>query len=122
MSLRTGLLQQRDRGERAAARGEHGIDDQRGRVGEVRRQPGVVARRERRVLVALQADVTDTCVRQQFEDGFDHAEARAQHGHDDDIGVEHFALGLLERRFDARQRHGKFARGFRSRRPGSADG
>ena len=92
MSLRAGLLEQRDRRDRAAARGEHRIDDERRAVREIARQLRVVPRRDRRVLVALQADVADARVRQQLEHRLDHAQAGAQHRHDDDVGVERLAV------------------------------
>ena len=47
----------------------------------------VVLRRHRRRLVALQPDVADARVRHELEHGVEHAEAGAQHRHDDDVGA-----------------------------------
>ncbi len=86
--MRAGVLERGDRGHRAAARGEHRIDDERRARREIARQLRVVLRGHRRVFVALQADVADAGVRKQLEHRFHHAEAGAQHRHDDDVGVE----------------------------------
>ena len=78
---------------------------------EIARQLRVVARRDRRVLVALQADVTDARVRQQLEHRIHHAEAGAQHRHDDDVGVERLALAPVSSGVSTRrQRHRQLAR------------
>ena len=45
----------------------------------------VVLRRDGGHLVALQADVPDARARHELEDRIEHAEARAQHRHDDDV-------------------------------------
>ena len=67
---------------------------------EARRQLGVVPRRDRRHLVALQADVADARVGHELEHGVEHAEAGAQHRHDDDVGADPAAGRRAERRLD----------------------
>ena len=90
---RAGLLQQR-RWPRSRCRRWPASDRRRARCCCERSRGSfdVVARGDRRLLVALQADVADARVGQQLEHRVDHAQAGAQHRHDDDVGVERLAL------------------------------
>ena len=56
--------------------------------------------------------MADARVGQQLQHRIHHAQARAQDRHDDHVGRQRFALGRLDRCFDARQRHRQLAGGL----------
>ena len=70
----------------AAAGGQHRINHQHVALFEPRRQLRVVLRRDRGALVALQPDMADARARNQLQHAGQHAEAGAQHRHEDDVG------------------------------------
>lgn len=95
------LLEQRERGRRAAARGEHRVDDDERALGDVARQLAVVLDRLQRLRVAVHADVADAGRRDHVDDAVEHAEAGAQDRHDADfLAGEHLLLALANRRLD----------------------
>lgn len=70
------------RGGRAAAGGEHGIDDDDVALGNVGRHLEVILHGLKRLRVAEQADVADLDVRHHGDHAVDHAETGAEDRHD----------------------------------------
>ncbi len=89
----TGALERGDGARRAAAGGEHRIEEEEITLGGVTRDLEVVVHRLERVVVAVEADVSDACARHQLEDTLDHAEARAQDGHQRELLACHPVAG-----------------------------
>src|SRR3972149_6749197 len=73
------LAQPLDRHRRGAAGGEHRIQQIDDRVLKVFGHTLVVAARDRRLLVALEAEVADLRARNELEESIEHAKAGAQH-------------------------------------------
>src|SRR5262249_40079257 len=71
---RSGFAQELDAGDRTAAGGQHRIDHQHETRMQAARQLGIVARRYSGYLIALQADMSDTRIRHEFEHGIEHPE------------------------------------------------
>ena len=66
-----------------AARGQHGVEQEDLGAGEVLRHLLVVPAGDRRLLVALEAEVAHLGLRHELEERVEHAEAGAQHRHRD---------------------------------------
>ena len=75
------FLQEHRRSSRAAAGGQHRVDDYRVALLDVGRHFEVVLHRLERVGVAVEADVADLHVRHQGHHAVHHAQARAEDGH-----------------------------------------
>ena len=69
----TGPLKRRDRTGRAAARGEHRVEQEELALGGVSRDLEVVVHRLEGVVVAVEADVTDTRGGHELEDALHHS-------------------------------------------------
>jgi hypothetical protein len=105
-------LQPGQRGDRAAAGGQHRVQQEDVRIAHPGRQALVIARRLQRGLVALHAQVTDACAREQAQEAVDHAEPGAQHGHDGDLGLQAAPGRRLQRRVDGVLHRRQIARGL----------
>jgi hypothetical protein len=81
-----GGLEQIQRGDRAAARRQHGVNHQDVAVAQPRRQLRIVLERDSGRLVALQTDVAHPRAGHEFEDGIQHPQAGPQYRHDDHVG------------------------------------
>ena len=98
------VLQLRNGAGGAPAGGEHGIDDENLRGGEVGGELEVVALRAVGPLIAVHADMADAGIREDLEHAVDEAEAGAEDGGDDDgageggagVGSERGVDGALE--------------------------
>ena len=107
----------------AAAGRQHRVDDEHVRVVQPRRQALVVLEGLVRLLVAIEAEMADARVREQAQEGLDHAEPGAQHRHDGDLLGKPAAGRPLERGLDldgldgqlARRLHGEDRRGLEQR-------
>jgi hypothetical protein len=113
----------------APAGREHRVDQQHEAVADLLGQVRVVARGNRRRLVALEAEMPDPRGRRQVERGLEHAQPRAQHRNDHDIAGDRSALGRLEWRLDGpplgrhiAQRFGQHDRADAPSRPAELDG
>src|SRR5688572_25910270 len=93
-------LEPRDRLRRAAARGEHRVDDEHLGVLDPRRDVLVVADGPQRLLVAVHAEVADAGLRHQPQEAVDEPEPGAQDRHDHDLVGEPHAGGRLEQGLD----------------------
>ena len=95
--LRALLLEQRKCCRRAAARGEHRVDDDERALGDIARQLAVVLDWLQRLRIAVHADVANAGRRNHVDDAVEHAEAGAQDWHDADfLAGEHLLLALAD--------------------------
>jgi hypothetical protein len=67
----------------AAAGGEHGIEQEHVRTGEVRGQIGIVGLRQGGFLIPFDAHMRDACVWHQWQNAIQQSQSGAQDGHED---------------------------------------
>src|SRR5262249_35839832 len=97
---RARMLNEFERGDRAAAGGKHRVDHQNIAVVERSRKLRVVSRRDGRHLITLKADVTDARVGDKVENGVEHAETGAKYRNHDHVAADTTNLGRAEGRLD----------------------
>ena len=113
---RAPVLEHLDRGRGGPAGGEHRIEDQAQVDGRGVGQLVVVLDRPQRPLVAEQAQVPDLCRGHQLEHRVDHAQARAQDGHQaDSVGQSCAVQSLQSASARGPARHVRVQRAPRSR-------
>lgn len=96
----------------APAGGEHGIDENDIRLGEMRGGLEVVALRPARLLISVHADVRDAHFGEQPKHPFHHAQSGAQNGRDDDRALQDGAGTGIERGLHGARLRREVARHF----------
>jgi hypothetical protein len=100
-ALCAGAFERVDRGDRAAAGGEHRIEQQELTLGRIAGNFEVIVDRFERVVIAIESDVSDARRRHELENAFDHSEPGAEDWHERELlAGDALADGSLEGRVD----------------------